>query len=320
MRIHRAHGNRILLVAMVVVLPMPVLFWIVPRAQVRASTSRSVGDQREVPLLPVVFFDSASPDIPERYDLEPLANGSSSLSYRSLYDAYLRVLDVLAEQLLRTGDRIVLIGYEDRTDGYGECYLARARAERIKNYLVFDRGVTSRNIRVIQSNTSCVPPDLSRRHGRSACSEYRRVEILTGSGSPYPIMLRAPASSLLAHLVEGTTAIHFDAGSTYVTRTGRERLRTFVDSIPVGGQISLIGYADIRSSGRESANLARQRVKSVADYIGQMRPDCRIDIATRNTSGSLPYGLPDIDVPEIRFLSRVVIVRHVSKSAALRRQ
>ncbi|HBB26454.1 MAG TPA: hypothetical protein DCZ59_09340 [Bacteroidetes bacterium] len=269
-----------------------------------------------IPLLPVVFFDSASSDIPERYDLEPLEGGTSSGRYRTLQDAYLRVLDALAEQMIRSSDeRITLVGYEDARDGYGECYLARSRAERVKNYLVHDRGVPPKQVRVIHSNTSCVPPEITSVSNRSCNDEYRRVEILTSDGEPYPIMLRLPLGSILTSAFTSALPVTFDVRSSYVRRYHREQLRRFLDTIPHGTMLTVIGGIDRRYGGHEKTALAESRASEVEKLIARQRPDCVVHRAVNHNGRGSVLRLPDFDLPELRYMSRVVVVRVNSGSA-----
>lgn len=280
------------------------------------ASSGSARSSFDVPLLPVIFFDSASADIPERYDLEPLDQGASAGVYRTLHDAYLRVLDALAEQMLRTKERIVLVGYEDRTDGYGECYLARQRAERVKNYLVHDRGVPSRRIHVIHSNTSCVPPEISSQMGKGSSDEYRRVEILTSDGDPFPIILRLTSPSAIATQHASGFCVMFDVRSSYVRRVYRQQLQQFLDTLPYGSTLSISGMVDAHNGGHERRSLASQREAEVEKLIVRGRADCRVQRSAGHAPRQDALRLPDLDLPELRYLSRVVLIRQVRESTS----
>lgn len=308
--------------SVITVLLAAVLFGVVmigsmkPRTELVASflisdTSRSSGVVR---LLPVVFFDSASSDIPERYDLEPLPNGSSSGHYRTLHDAYLRVLDVLAEQLLTTREYVILQGFEERTNVIDACFLARSRAERVRNYLVYDRGVDPRRIRVLRSNNGCLPLEISARDGERLNCEYRRVEILTPSRDPFPILMRIASTTPALADLNGSCILTFTVRSDYVRRAQREQIAVFLGSVPTGSELSITANADVIGRSESASQIARQRAERVVEYIRKIRPDCRLNIASSFVPRPAPFGLPSQDLPEIRYLCRTVVIRQGSIS------
>ncbi len=276
---------------------------------------RCVGTSAEtivgVPLLPVVFFDSASSDIPERYDVEPLSGGSSTGTYRTLHDAYLRVLDVLAEQLVHSNDHVVLQGYEERSGSIDECYLARARAERIKNYLVHDRGIQAWRIRVNHSNIDCIPPEITMKGGSGLSCEYRRVEILTPERRPFPITLRTSPRQAVTSMFRDAAIVLFDLRSEYIRKSQRADLSQFLDQLPVDSELRVTGHTDVIGRSESGPALGAQRALGVAALTRQQRPDCRISLLNMNPSRRPPLGLPAIDLPEIRYLSRSVIVQRI---------
>lgn len=262
-----------------------------------------------VTLLPVVYFDSASTDIPERYDIEPLPSGIRSAEFSSLYEVYLRILDALAEQLQQSSDHIYLHGYEERRDHIDACYFARRRAERIKNYLVFDRGIDARRIHILTSNANCVPPELTAQNLAKDNSEYRRVEILTSMHTPFPIRVAVPRSSRLGRLFASTKVISFAKRSAYITQAERRELRDFLATLPIGSQVVLRAYDDQRSTRNGHNAVISRRTSTMIGAIRSERKDLRIVIEAGNMHKTLPFDLPDIDRPEIRWMSRVVIIR-----------
>lgn len=277
-------------------------------------SSDTAGKVAAIPLLPVIFFDSASSDIPERYDLEPLPNGSSSGHYRTLHDAYLRVLDVLAEHLLATREYVVLQGFEERTDTIDACHLARSRAERIRNYLVYDRGVDPGRIRVLHSNTDCLPPEISVRDGRRLNSEYRRVEILTPTRDPFPILLRITYATPTIAELTGSCILTFDVRSDYVRRAQREQIAAYLNKAPVGATLRITANGDVVGRSESVSRLVPERAKRVAEFIRKIRPDCRFDIVGNSDSRTVPLGLPSLDLPEIRYLCRSVVIERLNVS------
>lgn len=282
-----------------------------PRIELVASIPRcdTLLSGGVIRLLPVVFFDSASSDIPERYDLEPLPNGSSSGFYRTLHDAYLRVLDVLAEQLLTTREYVVLQGFEERTDSIDACFLARSRAERVRNYLVYDRGVDPRRIRVLHSNTGCLPPEISARDGERLNCEYRRVEILTPSRHPFPILMRIASTTPAIADLNGSCILTFDIRSDYVRRSQREQIAAFLGSVPMGSELCITAHADVIGGSESASRMISQRAGRVVEFIRKIRPDCRLNIVRSSVARSVPLGLPSQDLPEIRYMCRTVVIR-----------
>lgn len=263
-----------------------------------------------IQLLPVVFFDSASSEIAKRYALEPLSAGTSNAQMRTLHDAYLRVLDALATQLATSKDTVVLHGYEERNSGGEECRLARSRAERIKNYLVHQRGISPFRVRISNSNSNCLPPDMTLAGGKINTPEYRRVEILTTSNDPFPISLEVSSKAPFASALTNTSILMFDARSEYILRSQRAKLTAFIKELPANTELSIAGHAEVLAGTERSTPLGAQRALGVAALITKARPDCRIAMMNLNPSRRAPLGLPTVDLPEIRYMSRSVIVRH----------
>ncbi len=262
-----------------------------------------------VQLLPAVFFDSASSEIARRYVLEPLAMGTSRTEVRTQHDAYLRVLDALATQLAASSDTVVLHGFEERTKGELECRLARSRAERIRDYLVNRRKISSARVRISNSNINCVPPDLTFVGGLINTPEYRRVEIMTVSGDPFQIYLEIPSETLLASTFANTSVVLFGARSQYVLRSERAKLASFITGLPADTEININGYAEVLAGTEQNTTLDVQRANSVAAVVTEVCPDCRVTL-NFDTSQRAPLGLPKVDLPEKRYMSRSVTVRH----------
>lgn len=276
---------------------------------VQSVDQNDCGESVAVPVLPVVFFDSLQTDIPERYDLEPLPEGTRSGHYRNLFDGYLRVLDVLAEHLLQSTNSVVLVGYEDRTDTVADCLMARARAERVKNYLVYDRGIAPSRIRIRYSNTGCLPPELSLRGGWRACAEHRRVEIFATNRERYPLYLQVSKSNPVGALLKNATLLTFDLRSSYFKRSEQTQLVEFLRNLPAGCSLRVTGSSDNVRGIEAGGTLALERASVVAKCIRELRPDCFVATSSAGNSHSRPLDLPAFDLPEIRYLSRSVMVK-----------
>jgi hypothetical protein len=276
---------------------------------VQSGDRSDCGESVAVPVLPIVFFDSLQADIPERYDLEPLPEGTRSGHYRNLFDGYLRVLDVLAEHLLQTTNSVVLVGYEDRTDTAADCLMARARAERVKNYLVYDRGIAPSRIRIRYTNTGCLPPELSLRGGWRACAEYRRVEIFATNRERYPLYLHVSKSTPVGALLKNATLLTFDLRSSCLRRSEQTHLVEFLRNLPAGCSLRVTGSSDNVRGIEAGGTLALERASVVTKYIRELRPDCIVVTGSAGNSHSRPLNLPTFDLPEIRYLSRSVLVK-----------
>jgi len=133
------------------------------------------------PILPYIFFDSASATLPGRYRQSSRATtegfNEKGLPHRSL-GAYYEVLNVIGHRLRRLPEtRITLNG---ATDGHeieqaGAAYeLASARAQSVKQYLVDVWGIAPGRIAVTSTSLPTYPSNPDYIEGSQ---ENRRVEV-----------------------------------------------------------------------------------------------------------------------------------------------
>lgn len=136
------------------------------------------------PLLPYVFFDSASSAISSRYQTSPSRAGfdEANLPHNSL-GTYYYMLQVVASRLADKPDAKITIN--GTTDGKevpkGELTpLSRSRAEAVKNYLTSTWNIDESRIKVGTSSVPTFPSSLKESAGSE---ENRRVEIFANDES-----------------------------------------------------------------------------------------------------------------------------------------
>ncbi|MEO5930454.1 MAG: OmpA family protein [Candidatus Kapaibacterium sp.] len=143
------------------------------------------------PILPYIFFDSASAELPARYNrLSDTAGFTEQmLPHRSL-GAYYHMLNVIGSRLARDPSaKITLNGSTDGSEGStagGGNNLARARAQGVKDYLMNVWGINPSRMAV---TTSPLPSNPSSLQVAEGAEENRRVEIQSVSDNVlHPIL------------------------------------------------------------------------------------------------------------------------------------
>ncbi len=170
--------------------PVPVL-----SAEVRANGVLADGTERAVPelrveeflssqlrpLLNYVFFDENSSQMPERYVRMSSAQTRSfredDLRDLDVLPTYYQMLNVLGRRMRENpGASITLVGSNAGGGGEkGDLNLARARAERVRDYLREIWGVDEGRMKVDARNLPEKPSNASQPEGQA---ENRRVEII----------------------------------------------------------------------------------------------------------------------------------------------
>jgi len=131
------------------------------------------------PVLPMVFFDENSSDIPGYYTTG--ANDDNFDISRLEINPIVfhdRVLDIIGQRLKQSKkSKIELKGFSDSTSEKGNCELALARAENVKKYLVDTWNIDGDRIKISKKRAKCSPPNPTLTPNDSGFSENRRVEI-----------------------------------------------------------------------------------------------------------------------------------------------
>ena len=136
---------------------------------------------RTHPLLPYVFFDDNSNDIPKRY-MRLNQTEKDDFSFKNFYkiktmDVYLNILNILGKRLqFYPQGNITLIGCNSDLDAErGNKVLSQQRAEVVKDFLVREWGIDSRRINIEYRNLPEIPSNLKEQDG---IEENRRVEMV----------------------------------------------------------------------------------------------------------------------------------------------
>ncbi len=131
------------------------------------------------PLLPYLFFDSASAAIPDRYaQLSPGEAQSfreSDLPHRSL-ESYYQLLNVIGSRMRSNPNAMLTINgtTDGREAGSLADALARNRAERVRSYLTDTWGIGTNRMKL---TTSATPRHPSSTQYEAGFEENRRVEL-----------------------------------------------------------------------------------------------------------------------------------------------
>lgn len=137
------------------------------------------------PILPYIFFDSASAALPARYtrlaQVEREQFNEDNLPHRSL-GSYYTMLNVIGLRMTETPDaKLVLKGTTDGrevTAAGAVNTLSRGRAQVVRDYLVNVWGIDSTRITVRTSPTPTFPSNMQYAEG---AEENRRVEIIASN-------------------------------------------------------------------------------------------------------------------------------------------
>ncbi|MFN8361542.1 MAG: OmpA family protein [Candidatus Kapaibacterium sp.] len=144
------------------------------------------------PMLPFVFFDANSAELPARYHQVTSPDGFSGEKLTpSPLIQHKDILNIIGErmgQFPRT--RITLHGTSDPTTENSDCELAEKRASRVKEYLVTIWGVEEKRIKITNSSRKCAPESPTTSASEEGYEENRRVEIDSDDDELLAPMLR----------------------------------------------------------------------------------------------------------------------------------
>lgn len=131
------------------------------------------------PLIPYIFFDKDETDVPARYfpgnRVEDFDKPEYDLNPLMLQR---NILNVLGKRMAEYPDIVMeLTGTADKKYDRGNCDIARARAENVKNYLVNAWDVSDERIIVKTAKRRCYPENPTLSNNEDGYSDNRRVEI-----------------------------------------------------------------------------------------------------------------------------------------------
>lgn len=135
------------------------------------------------PVLPYVFFDQGSAEIPSRYprlrDEQTASFSVDKFNNLTAMTTYYYVMDIVGKRLQADPSAtITLTGCADPSDNDVTGTVAKARAEAVKSYLVSNWGIESGRVTVQQRGLPEQPSNSQDEDGRA---ENRRVEIAASS-------------------------------------------------------------------------------------------------------------------------------------------
>lgn len=244
------------------------------------------------PLLPHVYFDSASSSIPSRYRSASAPAGFNEDSLKPEPVAMQHaVLAVLAARLKSDPSiSIAVHGYADPETEDANCGLAMRRATAVKTFLVRDWGVPAAQVKLVDaSGSDCAPPQATHTAREEGYAENRRVEITTKDSSILapivhrsflevqgispPAVLCDPTGSTTDDIVSAVTTLdQGNGGIVFDTIKGPAQLRRFtVDTTRIG---KLIPGTEMRStltitdSGGRTASAVAVGMAVQSDTVG----------------------------------------------------
>lgn len=131
------------------------------------------------PVIPTIFFDAQSHQLPERYHriTSPQDFSIDNLIPNSLLQ-HKDVLNIIGSRLLDNPKaKITLRGTSDPTTENAECDLAEQRAESVKNYLIQVWGIEEKRIKNKTPRRRCEPENPTTSQVEEGYADNRRVEI-----------------------------------------------------------------------------------------------------------------------------------------------
>ncbi|MBI5326385.1 MAG: OmpA family protein [Ignavibacteriae bacterium] len=132
-------------------------------------------------LLPFVFFDKNSAEIPARYRNLKTKDGFDIDSLEVNPVVYHQnVLNIIGRRMLENKNTgIVITGFADAASENGDCELAKKRANEVRNYLMEFWGIKPDRILITRSDKNCVPEIFTRTQNEFGYADNRQVMITT---------------------------------------------------------------------------------------------------------------------------------------------
>jgi outer membrane protein OmpA-like peptidoglycan-associated protein len=161
---------------------------------------------RYVPVLPVIFFEKNSSQLPERYlgTTDPATFTEASVAPEAIA-AHRQVLAIIGRRLKENPRAAVTLTGTTSSDEENRKMLAEARAERVASLLAGTWGIDRSRITVRSSVDPAVPSNSDYPEGRA---ENRRVEFEFNEASLYnPIQLRVVEPTTEPRSIDFTTSV-----------------------------------------------------------------------------------------------------------------
>ncbi|MDQ1265321.1 MAG: OmpA-like protein, partial [Bacteroidota bacterium] len=130
-------------------------------------------------MMPYIFFESKSSEIPDKYiRLRNTENFKADELNAKPMVFLTNLLNIIGERMNKIpSSKITIAGYADPTTEGGDCSLAKARAESVKNYLVNSWKISPDRLNIETGTQNCQPDFMTVTKNEYGYSENRRCEI-----------------------------------------------------------------------------------------------------------------------------------------------
>ena len=127
------------------------------------------------PLLPFVFFEKASAEIPLRYAKRAPEFNEANITSDNVMDVYHNLLNIVGDRMSKNPSATLTItGYREPLEGETDASLSTQRAEAVKTYLQGTWGISGQRLNVAAGELPAVQSNRTVDDGRA---EHRRVEL-----------------------------------------------------------------------------------------------------------------------------------------------
>jgi outer membrane protein OmpA-like peptidoglycan-associated protein len=267
------------------------------------------------PLLPYIFFDSASAAVPDRYALFHSPQEASSFNEADLpsnsLDIHHRLLDIIGSRMQHFSEtRIEIVGCNSKQPEIGEVIeVSKKRGETVRDYLVRIWGIDSGRITMLPPRD--LPQYRSNIKDPLGIVENRRVEIYTNNWEIIKpiITYRSTANPEPADSTRDIyNLILFKFDSPEMGPVNEKILKEYiVPGLRQGAQINVVGYTDVIGLDDRSYRPHCARASTVVNAIKKNTKPGIIASLTGNCVGRTETLHPN-EIPEGRFHNRCVQV------------